>query len=52
MTKNELTGFLTEAAEAHHAYEAETGKRDGMWAAWYADYILTKHPQFAQGYGW
>lgn len=35
-----LARLLREAAEAHHAYEAEIGSPDDDWPNWYARYIL------------
>lgn len=43
MTIDKLTAALTEAAEAHHAFEATLGHPDANWQRWYAQYILDKH---------
>jgi len=36
----ELARALRRAAEAHGEHEKRTGRWDGDWAAWYADYII------------
>ena len=42
LTKEELTGLLREAEEAHGVYETEElgGVRDEEWAPWYAEFIV------------
>jgi hypothetical protein len=44
LTKEELTRLLREAEAAHGKYEAEElgGVRDEEWAAWYAEFIVTR----------
>ncbi len=34
-----LLDALRRAADAHHAYEAETGTPDADWPAWYAGHM-------------
>ena len=40
LTEAKLTELLKAAAEAHHAYEQGTGKKDENWPAWYAKWIV------------
>jgi hypothetical protein len=37
-----IAGWLSQAKDAHHAYEAETGKPDEDWAGWYARFIADR----------
>lgn len=34
-----IEALLREASEAHHAYEAKTGKPDDNWVNWYAQHM-------------
>lgn len=43
MTSDKLTQALTEAAEAHHVFEAGLGHPDANWQRWYAEFILSKY---------
>ena len=48
--EEQLVTWLREAAEAHHAYEQETGKPDEDWHTWYAQFIVDRG-RFAAGRG-
>jgi len=43
MTIDKLTTALTQAAEAHHAYEATLGHPDANWQHWYASWIIDRY---------
>lgn len=43
MTIDKLTTALTEAAEAHHAYEKTLGHPDANWQRWYAAWIIDRY---------
>jgi len=53
LTKEELTGLLRQAEEAHGKYEKEElgGVRDEEWAAWYAEFIVNALREGAEGPG-
>jgi hypothetical protein len=53
LTKEELTELLVEAEAAHGRYEAEElgGARDEEWAAWYAEFIVNRIRESAEGSG-
>ena len=48
VTREKLEQLLREAEQAHGAYEATLGHRDGNWPAWYARYIMERLAE-AQG---
>lgn len=48
MTIDKLTKALTEAAEAHHGYEATLGHPDANWQRWYAEFIVNKYGPFRE----
>ncbi len=51
LTKEELTRLLREAEQAHGQYEKELGERHADWAPWYAEFILAKLEERAEGPG-
>jgi hypothetical protein len=51
VTKEELTRLLREAEQAHGRYEKELGERHEDWAPWYAEFIVEKLRERAEGPG-
>jgi hypothetical protein len=51
LTKEELTRLLREAENAHGQYEKELGERHADWAPWYAEFIVEKLRERAEGPG-
>ncbi len=51
LTTEELTRLLREAEKAHGQYEKELGERHADWAPWYAEFIVEKLRERAEGPG-
>ena len=44
ISEGTLATLLQLAAEAHHNYEIDLGKKDADWAQWYAQWIFKQIP--------